>query len=68
MDISLSRSGRCGPPQGCQGVSGDSPPFSVSTDRRVGMLLSGATSSDMSLSSILTGCIGNRVRGGAGGS
>ena len=54
MDISFSRSGRCGPPQGCQGVLGDSLPLSVPTDHRLGMLLSEAAGSDMSLSSVLT--------------
>ena len=41
VDISLSRSGRCGPPQGCQGVLGDSLPLSVPTDHRLGMFLLG---------------------------
>ena len=54
MDVPLSRSGGWGPLQGCQGVSGDSPPFSVPTDHRLGMLLSEAAGSDMSLSSVLT--------------
>ena len=63
MDISLSRSGRWGPPQGCQGISGDSPLFSISTDRRLGMLLWGAAGLGMPLPSVLTGCIGSRVWG-----
>ena len=63
MDIPLSRSRRWGPPQGCQGVPEDSPPSSVPTDQRLGMLLWGAAGLGMSLSSVLTGCIRSRVRG-----
>ena len=66
MDISLSRSGRWGLPQGCQGVPGDSPSSSVPIDHRLGMLLWGAAGLGMPLSSVLTGCIGSRVRGRVG--
>ena len=55
MDISFSRSGRCGPPQGCQGILGDSLPLSVPTDHRLGMFLWGGAGSGMFLSSVLTG-------------
>ena len=54
-----ARSGRC------QGVPGDGLPLSVPTDHRLGMLLWGAMGSGMFLSSVLTGCIGSRVRGGS---
>ena len=41
VDIPLSKSGRWWPPQGCQGVPGDSLPLSVSTDHRLGMIWRG---------------------------
>ena len=41
VDILLSRSGRWGTPQGCQGIPGDSPSSSVPTGHRLGMLLGG---------------------------
>ena len=41
VNISLSRSGRLGPPQGSQGIPGDSPPSSVPTDHRLSMFLWG---------------------------
>ena len=63
VDISLSRSGRWGPPQGRQGIPGDSPSYSVPTGHRLGMLLWGAAGLDMPLPSVLTGCIGSRVQG-----
>ena len=63
VDISLSSSGRWGPPQGCQGIPGDSPPSSAPTDHRLGMCLWGATGLGMSLSSVLTRCIRSRVWG-----
>ena len=64
VDIPLSRSGRWGPPQGCQGVPGDSPSSSVPTGHRLGMLLLGAAGSGMPLPSVLTGCIGSMVQVG----
>ena len=63
VDSSLSRSGRWGPLQGCQGISGDSPSSSVPIGHRLGMFLWGAAGLGMSLPSVLTGSIGSRVRG-----
>ena len=67
MDIPLSRSGKWGPPQGCQGIPGDSPSSSDPTGHRLGMLLLGAAGLGMPLPSVLTGCIGSRVAGEGGG-
>ena len=63
VDIPLSRSGRWGTPQGCQGIPGDSPSSSVPTGHRLGMLLWGGVGFGMPLPSVLTGCIGSRVQG-----
>ena len=64
VDIPLSRSGRWGPPQGCQGILGDSPSSSVPIGHRLGMLSWGAAGLGMPLPSVLTGLYQKQGPGG----